>query len=346
MAAETEVHPVREATIATSLVIDFLGFLGRRGFEAGAVCRAAALDPRLLEEPDARVPASAMARLWAVAEQLTGDADVGLHSAESYNPGALSIVGYVILSCRTAGDALVRLARYAPLLNDGLRVSVTHEDGHTCCSFGAADGVDSYLRHTPRQAIETLAAGIVLTLKRLATRPPEPVAVRLRHAAPAATDEHRRLLGPALRFDQADNAVVYASTALQAGMLSADAGLLEVFEGDAKRRLALLAARGAVSGRVQTLLGARLNGEVPTLASIASELAMSERSVQRSLSEERTSYREIVDDVRKGLALSHLSRQGTTATDVAFLLGFSELSAFTRAFRRWTGASPTQFARQ
>jgi AraC-like DNA-binding protein len=70
---------------------------------------------------------------------------------------------------------------------------------------------------------------------------------------------------------------------------------------------------------------------------------MSERSIQRSLTEESTSYREIVDEVRKGLALSHLSRPGTTAADVAFLLGFSEPSAFTRAFRRWTGTSPTQF---
>ena len=71
--------------------------------------------------------------------------------------------------------------------------------------------------------------------------------------------------------------------------------MLEVFEGDARRRLEQLKANGAVSGRVQTILGSRLNGEVPSLASIASELAMSERSVQRSLSEERTSYREIVD---------------------------------------------------
>lgn len=70
---------------------------------------------------------------------------------------------------------------------------------------------------------------------------------------------------------------------------------------------------------------------------------MSERSVQRSLSEEATSYREIVDKVRKSLALAHLARPGNSTADVAFLLGFSEPSAFTRAFRRWTGSSPTQF---
>lgn len=334
---------VREATIATTLLIDFVAFLGRRGFAADQVCVTAGIDPRWLEEPNSRVPASAMARLWVAGERLTGDADLGLHSAESYNPGALSIVGYVILSCRTAEDALVRLARYAPLLNEGLQVQVDRVHGLTRCRFGAADGVASFLQHAPRQAVETLAAGIVLTLGRLAVRPPVPVEVTFRHSAPLSTVEHRRLLGETVRFDRPDNAVVYTTSSLAAGMVSADPGLLDSFEVDAMRRLAQLTSHGPISGRIQAILGARLKGEVPSLASIAAELGMSERSVQRGLHEERTSYRALIDEVRKDLALAHLSRSGATAADVAFLLGFSEPSAFTRAFRRWTGLSPSQF---
>lgn len=334
---------MREATIATSLVLDFLGYLDRRGVPVDGVCAAAGVDRRGIEVPDARIAASAMERLWAAAEALTGDPDLGLHSAEHYNPGALSIVGYVILSCRTAAQAMERLGRYAPLLNDGLQVRTVASDALTTCQFGAAEGVASYLQHAPRQAIETLAAGIVLTLGRLAIRPPVPLRVTFRHAAPTSIAEHRRLLGDAVLFGQAENAVVYASANLASGLLSADPSLLEMFEGDARRRLAQLEVQGAVSGRVQSLLAARLKGEVPSLAQIAADLAMSERSVQRSLSEESTSYREIVDGVRKHLALAHLSRPGVSATDVAFLLGFSEPSAFTRAFRRWTGSSPSQF---
>ena len=84
---------MREATIAASLLIDFVGYLERQGLGAAAVCQAARLDPRWLAEPDARLPASAMERLWAASEALTGDADIGLHCAESYRPGALGIVG-------------------------------------------------------------------------------------------------------------------------------------------------------------------------------------------------------------------------------------------------------------
>ena len=222
---------MREATIATSLLIDFLGFLGRRGLAAETVCRAAQIDPAWADDPNSRVPAAAMERLWAAAERLTGDADLGLHSAESYNPGALSIVGYVILSCRTAGEALERLARYAPLLNEGLKVRVEHAQDTTICSIGAADDLGTYLRRSPRQVIETVSAGIVLTLGRVATRPPVPIAVTFQHAAPASIAEHARLLGPVVRFDQIENAVVYSTSALAAGMLSADPALLEVFEG-------------------------------------------------------------------------------------------------------------------
>lgn len=116
-----------EATLATSLVIDFLGFLERQGHPLADVCRAAGIDPGIVQQPNSRVPAAFMERLWPLAVQRTGDPDVGLHSAESYNPGALSIVGYVVLSCRTAG--LDRLTRYAPLLNDGLQVELV-ERGH------------------------------------------------------------------------------------------------------------------------------------------------------------------------------------------------------------------------
>jgi AraC-like DNA-binding protein len=334
---------MREATLATSLVIDFLGFLERQGHPVADVCRAAGIDASIMQQPNSRVPASFMERLWELAGQLTGDPDVGLHSAESYNPGALSIVGYVILSCRTAGEALNRMTRYAPLLNEGLRVEVEERKGQTICRFGPAAGIDSFLRRNPRQVMETLAAGTVVTLQRLATGPVDPVGVFFRHGAPASVAEHRRLFGSALRFGHPDDAVVYDSVALRTPLLSADPALLEVFEGDARRRLQALATRDGTSGRVLTYLAARLKGTVPPLSDVASALAMSERSIQRSLSDEETSYRQLVDEVRRSLAIEHLSRPGTSATDVAFLLGFSEPSAFTRAFRRWTGTAPTTF---
>ena len=339
-------HPWREATVATSLLIDFLAFLGRHGLAQDRVVLAARLDPAWITTPPERVPASAMERLWAAAEQLTGDPDLGLHSAEGCNPGALGILGYVLLSCGTAAQALERLARHAPLLNEGLQVQLLMEGDQTLCRFGAATGSTSYLQHRPRQAIETLAAGIVLTLRRLAAQPqqaPQPLAVHFRHPAPASLGEHQRLLGPVVLFGQAHDQVRDASAALQAPLLSADPGLPAMFEGDALRRLQALASQTTLRGRALAVVAARLRRTVPTLASVAAAPGVSGRSLQRGLQAERCAYRDIVDEVRHTLALAHLARPGSTATDVAFLLGFSEPSAFSRAFRRWTGVTPAQF---
>jgi AraC-like DNA-binding protein len=198
------------------------------------------------------------------------------------------------------------------------------EHARKACPFSAVEGLDSYMHRDTRQVMETLAAGTVVTLKRLATGPLDPIEVTFRHRAPASIGEHLRILGPAVRFERAEDTVVYSSATLATPFISADPALLEVFEGDARRRLEALATRGGVSGRVLAFLGARLKGAVPPLSEVASELAMSERSIQRSLSEEQTSYRQLVDDVRKSLAIGHLSRPGTSATDVAFLLGFSD----------------------
>src|SRR5262249_55046709 len=158
------------------------------------------------------------------------------HSAETYNPGALSIVGYVILSCRTAGEALDRLTRYAPLLNDGLLVELVERHGNTACRFSAVDHVDSYLRRDSRQVMETLAAGTVGPLKRLPTGPLQPTMVTFRPLAPTMPAEHRRILGPNVVFGHTEDAVVYSNATLETPLISADPALLSVFEGDARRR--------------------------------------------------------------------------------------------------------------
>ena len=143
---------MREATLATPLLIDFLGYLERQGPCMADVCRAADLDPRWFDNPNSRLPASAMERLWAAGERLTGNPDLGLHAGASYNPGALGIVGYVVLSCRTAREALDRLSRYAALLNEGLRVHVVEENENTHVQFGADDRFDSFLHRTVLRA--------------------------------------------------------------------------------------------------------------------------------------------------------------------------------------------------
>ena len=334
---------MRESTVAASIVTDMLDYLGRRGVGVAEVGRAVDMDVVALGKPDQRVPGSCVERLFEEAERRTEDPHVGLHVGESYHPGALNILGYVVLSCRSAGDVLDRLARYAAILNDGLRVRVTREGNRTICRFEALEGLDNYLTRAPRHPIEAMYAGVAVTMRSLTGTDIDPQEVAFCHRAPSDVAEHQRIFGRDARFGAPENLLVFRTSDLDTTVRSSNPELLEVFERHANAVIDALDEHGPISRRIVRLLSERVKGIAPTLDDVASELAMSARSVQRSLRAEGTSYQHLLDDVRRELAVRHLSVRGTSAAEVAFLTGFSEPSAFSRAFRRWTGVTPGAF---
>lgn len=336
----------RESTVAASVVADMLQYLERHGIPAAEAVSAAGITTRFPAEADSRVPGGQVERLWSFARDRTGDPLVGLHMTEAYGPGTLDILGYVVLSCRTIGDVLDRLARYAPLLNDGLRVGIAREGRRVHCRLGFVETVDNYLLRSPDQAVDTVWAGLARELGRLTARPLRAAEIRFRRAAPSPAEraEYDRVFGGVpLGFGAVEDRFTLPIEHLDAPLLSANPALLRAFEQHADAVLADLARAGTRSQAVAQALAARIKGVVPTLAEIARSMAMSERNLQRALRSEGTSYQELLDRVRCDLAVRHLSNPTTSTGQVGFLLGFSEPSAFHRAFRRWTGKTPSEF---
>lgn len=331
---------MRESTVSASIVVDMLGYLERQGHREAEVGAAVALNLSAIRIPDARVPGSAVERLWLEGERRTGDADIGLHMAEAFNPGALDILGYVILSCRTAREVMDRLARFAAILNDGLQVHVADDRGLTHCRFEILHRLDNYLVRQPRHALETMAAGVTTTLGRLTSQSILPVDVAFSYPAPSRTTEHTRVFGPVVTFSADQNQLTFRTADLDTAVPSANPTLLELFERHATAIVDRLDEYGPVGRRVVGVMVNRVRGAAPPIDAVAMELAMSTRSIQRALQDEGTSYQLLLDDVRRELAIRHLAVPGTSATQVAFLTGFSEPSAFARAFRRWTGSTP------
>src|SRR5688500_16048154 len=104
-----------------------LQYLEQHGVPASQAVRECGIELAFPAGPEDRVPGSQVERLWSFAIRRTGDSLIGLHMAEHYSPGALDILGYVVLSCRTVGEVFDRFARYARLLNDGMRVEIVRE---------------------------------------------------------------------------------------------------------------------------------------------------------------------------------------------------------------------------
>ena len=163
--------------------------------------------------------------------------------------------------------------------------------------------------------------------------------------APAWRARYEDVFGCEVRFSAAENALVFARSDLERPLLSRNAEVAELMAGGAEAALGRVRAEG-VQLRAGRVIDRLLQGDEPTLAGVAAELCMSERSLQRKLAAEQLSFTDLLDARRKAAAERYLAAGGATADEVAFLLGFATPSSFFRAFKRWTGLTPEGWRRQ
>jgi len=293
-----------------------------------------------LADPDLRVPETSVESVWRLAATLTSDSAIGVHVAEFLPRGALDLVEYAFRSSASLAAALTRLARYGRVLSDrvaarmeakgeGLLLLV-RDVGSTALHPGRADFA---LATALKFAREGTGADIV------------PRQVCFAHPAPDDTIEYRRFFRVPVRFGAGSNSMIFSAADAARPMLGADEALSSIV----RRRLdKVLADRephgsGPLSGHVRHLIVGHLGRNTLTPESITRALGVSRRTLSRRLAGEGTSFREILDDVRREFACALLQDRSLSIADVAFFLQYSEPAAFNRSFRRWTGRTPSGF---
>jgi AraC-like DNA-binding protein len=315
-----------------------LAYLSARGHESSAFLRAQGVDPLIFQDPEARLPQATAASLWSAGSRLTNDADLGLHVAEAIRPGVFGVLGLAIRTSDTLGGGLARLCRYHRFLHDGAQVRL------------AVAGQRAVLSHRltiPGGLLRAVAEYVVATwlvTSRQATGVNwTPIQVRFPHAAPENSAEHRRVFGCPVLFGHECSEMEFARELLDLRLLEANPELQQILEAQVMAALHRLPKGAATTDAVRRHLAGELSKGAPTLEQVAPRLRMSTRTLHRRLEEERTSYREILNEVRRELATRHLQERQLAIGEIAFLLGFSEPSAFHRAFKRWTGHAPLDY---
>ncbi len=330
-------------TIAVTLLSDLAVYLGGRGLNSDPVLEAAGLTAEAAADPDHRVPFGAMQRAWAAAETLTGDPDVGLHSAEHPRVAALGLLGYVLLTSPNIGEAIAATARWFTLLNSGLRFRCEALDGAVMLSLSRRHGETDL----PRHFAEAILLGTARHIDLLSGRSVPLRDVAFAHPAPkTGVTSHLRCFGVPVRFGVGVNRLTYAADVLGLPIRTYHPSVRTALAAQAEALAATLDGGEDVVSRVRRCIQAGLRGRAPSIADVGRELAMSTRSLQRNLRESGTSFQQLLDDVRREIATSALRSPGTTASEVGALLGFVEPASFTRAFRRWTGEAPSVFTRR
>jgi AraC-like DNA-binding protein len=312
--------------------------LEAKGVDPAPVFQRARLDPDWWHQPYARFPNDKLDEAWHIATELTGDACIGLHAAKFINPASLNALGFAWLASDSLYDALSRLVRYfdviaegskadLALVNDVCRLSIEH----TSVNGRAAP-----------QRMDAFWAGL-LALARLVTFDGvSPARLQLRRPTPACVDEYYALFRCPIDFDATKDKIEFSREVAQQPLPTANRALAHANDEIIRQYLARIGARD-LPGQVKSRLLDTLPSGDCSEAHIARSLNLSSRTLQRRLAEEGVSFKALLDEARHELALRFIGERRFSIKETSYLLGFSEPANFSRAFRRWTGTSPTEF---
>ena len=311
-----------------------------RGLRVSDLLERAALTRETLEDPDARIPGKTAIELWHALIERTGDAALQLVAPTILPFGAYRVIDYLVRASATVGEGVTRFAEFFALIADALTLSIESGADYSCLCLARTDG-----GAVPPVYVDYVFAALVGRI-RMGIRPELRVRhVELRRPPPVDPAPYEACFQSPVRFHALHDRLCFTAEEWASPIEGADAALARVLEEHARMLAARLpeAATDFVS-RVRTSVMATLPASAH-MEHVSRELHMSPRSLQRKLAEGGTTFRQVLDDVRSGLAESYLSDTAVSIPEVAYLLGFSDQSSFHRAFHRWTGSAPGRWRR-
>jgi AraC-like DNA-binding protein len=333
--------PAAPSTIAITSTRAMVCTAEGRGFRTADLLERVALSRETLEDPDARIAGRTALELWNALIERTEDPALQLAAPTQIPFGAYRVIDYLVGASATVGEGIERFARFFRLIADAVVLRIERAgDCHDLC-FEMADG-----GAPPAVYVDYVFAALVGRI-RMRIRPELDVhRVDLRRPRPADPRPYEDRFRAPLRFGADRDRLRFSAVEWESPIAGADAALARVLEEHARVLAARLpSAPTDFVASVQSSIVAALP-ESAEEESVARALHMSRRTLQRKLAHEGTSFREVLDGVRRGLAESYLTDRAVSIPEVAFLLGFSEQSSFHRAFQRWTGSAPGRWRRE
>ncbi len=313
----------------------------RAGVPAERLARSACIDLVRLQRPDTQMPFNALIALYERAAELTGDDAFGLHLGQASDHSRYDLLGYLIANSHTYGDALRHLVRYLQVWTDAVEFSLTTDGGKAGLAYiyGAAIAAPDQRRQESEHMLSTmLHVGRELTGRRW-----KPNAVCFQHQQPAVIAVHKRVFQAPVYFSCARTELAFDARLLELPLPKADPALAALLQRSAHALLGPVVSDSSVTSQVRGVISKVSGPGDLQLAVVARKLGTSARTLQRRLHAEGSSFDDLVHETRSALAKNYLRKRELAICEIAYLLGFSQPSAFHRAFQRWTGMTPRVF---
>jgi AraC-like DNA-binding protein len=291
-------------------------------------------------DPVFRLEVPTQIKLLELAAEELQDEFLGFHLARSFDLREIGLVYYVIASSAQLADALRNAERYSQIMNEGVRLRFSLQDRAVTIAIDYVN-VD---RHAERHQIEFWLVTLVRICRQVTDTRLAPSQLKMKHFRNGTPAEFSAFFGSNVEFGADGDAISFPAPLATLPVVRRDEYLNELLRRYAEEALGQSPrARATLRSRVEEIMPKLLPHGRPVASEVARRLGLSSRTLSRKLGEEGTSFAEILDQLRAALAKRYLDDETLPVSEIAWLLGYREVSSLTHAFKRWTGMTPRVF---
>lgn len=305
-------------------------------YDPSVLFRKKGLNPDLMENPEARVKFKLVMELWEKASEMIKDPCFGLTAAEYWHPSYMNALGYAWLSSRTLREALDRLVLYLRIVTEGTEIKIDNGPEDIVVEL-----IIKHDAHPPAFADANLAILMHMCRANYGKKL-KPVVVNLIHDASKCYEKYEMYFRSKIVFNSNKNSITLFREDVDKSLSTSSPYLAEVNDQIIIKYIEKLDEENITNRVKATILDILTSGGV-TDEKVSKLLYMGVRTLQRRLKKEGTTFQSVLNETRKELAKKYIRDPSIRLEEIAFLLGFSEYSVFSKAFKRWTGSSPRDF---
>lgn len=328
------------ATVTASAALGVIDFMSRNGVDPDELLFRVGLRRDEVSRTDNRILLSQFCELFEDAAEMGGGPDIGLEFGCGFKPESLGFVGYLAVSAPTLGHGLRHFSQYLPFHQQATMASLERYRGNRIAFTYAI--TDSSIRYRRQDA--ELSIAVMVNMLRSALGPNwQPDEIHFAHPmGQAGRRQHERRFGGDVFFEQSTNRIIFDEALLETAMPRRDPILFELIRSEFEK-MQSSAGHDDDIATIRHQVGRLLAEAHCTLPDLAKTCGVPTWTLKRRLAKSGLSFQTLVADVRRALAIEYLVDYSMSVTDTALALGYSEVSAFSRAFRQWTGTSARDY---
>lgn len=327
--------------VMASAAQGIVDLIGQYNGDVDSIFGRADLDTSDLDNPLQELDLKRYCTLFEEAAQQTHNDNFGLRFGNQFRPEQLGALGYASISAPTLAKAIQNLVDYFPAHQSNTIMSLSHDQDIVWLNYKIIDP-----RIAKRRQDAELSLGIFCNFFRHCLGAKwSPLEVHFEHMKPDAASEHQRAFGAPVLFNQKANSIAFRRETLNAVMPEKDPYLLSVLEPILSEKKAQRENPGNIVEVLRQHIVVSLGNGNLSMNKVARDMGMTAWQLQKRLKDYGISFQELTRKAREELALRYVADPGMPLTEIALSLGYSELSAFSRAFRQWAGMSPLQYRR-